>query len=256
MSSSERRHFCKSYFSFSLGTWVSFLISFIQAPVITRLINPEKFGKGSCFQILLDLLFTLCLFGTQNAFMRFYYSTDGRKSHELLWSAISLSLVLASIVSVFLLLLSKKINLFVTGKSEGNISTILIIGIFTYIFQNYNENILRFENKGKYYSFIQISKSFSSFVIIVILALLGIRSYQALIFGVIGSVCIGILVGIPFRFNYWTKPKIDSMLPINIMNYSSPLVVSSLAYQALVFTDRFMLRLFTDFEAVGLYSAG
>ncbi|AEH51658.1 oligosaccharide flippase family protein [Pseudothermotoga thermarum] len=250
-----KKNFIKSYFAFSAGTWVSFFLSFIQVPTVTRIISPEEFGKSTTFQMLLGFLFPLCLFSTHNAFIRHYYAKDENEKSTLLWTSISLPLALVSVTWIFLIVLEKKVNSFVAGNSQGKVPALLGIALFLSVFQLYNETLLRLENKGKYYSLVQISKSLSNFLIIIVLTFLGLRTYETLILATLGSVFMGLLIGLPFKAKYWLKPKFDSKEFVNIVKYSAPLVFASLSYQALIFTDRFMLRLFTTFEEVGFYSA-
>lgn len=68
---STRKYF-KSFLSFSIGTWLRAFISVFTTPIITYLINPEEFGKSAMYATAFGVINTTVLFGTDQAFVRFF----------------------------------------------------------------------------------------------------------------------------------------------------------------------------------------
>lgn len=72
--------FLKKFVGFSLVTWVSFALSFITAPIATRLFLPEVLGKINIFNTYSNLFGILILIGLDQAFARFYLERPNNRS--------------------------------------------------------------------------------------------------------------------------------------------------------------------------------
>ena len=67
------KSFIRKLVGFSLVTWVSFIISFLSAPISTRLFDPSVLGKINIFNTYTNLWGVLILIGLDQAYVRFYY---------------------------------------------------------------------------------------------------------------------------------------------------------------------------------------
>lgn len=92
----------KRYLSFSIGIWLKPIIFFITVPVVSWLINPSEFGKASMYSTFYSILTLVVLFGTSNAFMRFYFQKSEKEKSELLGSCLSVPLILWVITGIIL----------------------------------------------------------------------------------------------------------------------------------------------------------
>lgn len=72
--------FLKKFVGFSLVTWVSFALSFITAPIATRLFMPDVLGKINIFNTYSNLFGILILIGLDQAFARFYLERPNNRS--------------------------------------------------------------------------------------------------------------------------------------------------------------------------------
>ncbi len=168
---SYKREIVKNYFTFSLGTWFNTMVSLISIPIITRLIPPQEFGKAATFQMFQSFLLPICLVGMNQGFLRFYYSKGSNEKGELLWTSLSLPLLLSSAISLLIVIFAGSISNFIVGKYSIIVPVLLIGTIFASIFQAFGENIVRLENKGLYYSLIQVGRSLSNLIVVILLAL-------------------------------------------------------------------------------------
>jgi len=75
---------------FSLATWIGFVISFVSAPISTRLFSPDQLGRINLFNIGVNLLLALSLLGLDQALVRFYYEPPSRTNKKYLLSILTL----------------------------------------------------------------------------------------------------------------------------------------------------------------------
>lgn len=74
------KSFIKKFVGFSVVTWVSFAISFLTAPISTRLFAPDVMGKINIFNTYSNLFGILIMIGLDQAFARFYLERPNNKT--------------------------------------------------------------------------------------------------------------------------------------------------------------------------------
>ncbi|HEY8543274.1 MAG TPA: oligosaccharide flippase family protein, partial [Pseudothermotoga sp.] len=244
----------KRYLSFSIGIWLKPIISFVTVPVVTWLINPSEFGKASMYSTFYSILSLVVLFGTSNAFMRFYFQKPEEEKSELLWSCLTVPLILWIIASVVLFIFRYQVNSFMVGVKDANVHTLVSINVLVGIFQNFNLTIIRMRGKGLIYSFLSIFESVSYAVFIIMFALLVAKNFYAILYAQLFSVTASLVLGILLDKNYWFPVRIRKKLVSEIIKYSYPFVFSGLVWWILSWIDRIVLRMYVDFNEIGLYS--
>lgn len=94
------KNYLKSFFSFSLGTWLSAIISFITTPIISYLIVPEEFGKVSMYSLIYNVSLIVSTIGLDQSFVRFYNEVENKERRSLFWECLLLQF-LFSIIFTF-----------------------------------------------------------------------------------------------------------------------------------------------------------
>ena len=74
------KSFVKKFVGFSVVTWISFIISFLSAPISTRLFDPSVLGKINIFNTYTNLWGILILVGLDQAYARFYYERPNNRT--------------------------------------------------------------------------------------------------------------------------------------------------------------------------------
>ena len=245
----------KRYFSFSIGIWINALISFFTTPIITLLINPSEFGKATMFSTVYSIFVLLVSSGTPNSFMRFFHQVDERDKSTFLWSSLSFPLLFTSIATIVIVLFRNQINSFLVGNEKSTASLILIGAIIAGVFQTFNQTIIRMRGRGFLYSFIQIFSSSVNAAFIVLYALLINKNFYAILYAQLFSNIATLILGIIFDHSYWFPIKINKNQAIEALKYGYPFIFSGIFWWILTWTDRFILRLYTNFNEIGLYSA-
>jgi len=247
-------NFLKNYFSFSIGVWINAVISFFSTPVVSWLINPSEYGKGSMFLTVYSIMLLITLFGAPNALMRFYFKRDDRE--QLLWSSLIVPINLSIAFAILSFIFRKHLNLFLVGQESSNAYLILSLAVFLGVFQVFNQTVIRMQNKGLVYSALQVVNSLSNIGFVLAYALLIQRNFYALLYAQLFSKFITLCVGIYFQREYWFPIRVNKHLIKEIVAYSYPFLFSGLLWWLLGWTDRIVLRLYISFTEIGLYSAG
>ncbi|ABV33753.1 lipopolysaccharide biosynthesis protein [Pseudothermotoga lettingae] len=245
----------KKYISFSLGTWFRALISFFITPITTWLINPEEFGKATMFSTVYSILLLVALLGTPNSFLRFFPQKSEEEKPVLLWSCLIPPVLLSILVSLVVFVFRSSINTFLVGTSDSKAHIILIATLITGIFQTFNLNLVRSKGRAILFSAIQVIQSLSQMGFIVLYALLVSRNFYAMLYAQLFSNVVALLLGMVFERSYWFPIKVSRKLVLEIIKYGYPFVFSGLLWWLLNWIDRLVLRLYTNFSEIGLYSA-
>lgn len=74
------KSFIKKFVGFSLVTWISFGLSFLTAPISTRLFTPDVQGKINIFNTYSNLFGVFVLLGLDQAYARFFNERPNNKS--------------------------------------------------------------------------------------------------------------------------------------------------------------------------------
>lgn len=74
------KSFIKKFVGFSLVTWISFGLSFLTAPISTRLFTPDVQGKINIFNTYSNLFGVFILLGLDQAYARFFNERPNNKS--------------------------------------------------------------------------------------------------------------------------------------------------------------------------------
>jgi O-antigen/teichoic acid export membrane protein len=175
------RKYVKSFVSFSLGTWIRAILSFFTTPIITYLINPDEFGKSAMYATAFGIANMIVLLGTDQTFVRFFYDYEEQKRNRLLWSCLFPSLVIATLLSVALLVLSDRVGLVLYGKAYPHINLFFVLNLYLALFQRYNHLIVRMLKKGTLYSMIDVVAAASATVSTILFALIISRTFYSII---------------------------------------------------------------------------
>ncbi|QTA38565.1 polysaccharide biosynthesis protein [Thermosipho ferrireducens] len=244
-----------SYLKFSIGIWIRALISFFTTPIITWLIEPSIFGRSSLFLAANSIFLTVVMLGSHMAYMRFY-PRKGIDKNTLLWSSLIVPLMIFAVSSIIILFLFKEdLSVFLVNFYDIKIDIIFIVTALLSIFEQYTFITLRMQMKGLTYSVLQILQSLIQVFVIVSYSFLVSRDVYSILYATIASKLLTILIGIYTSISVWFPIKINKTLIMESLKYSYPFIFSGIVWFLVNWTDRFMLRIFSDFKTVGLYSA-
>ena len=251
----SKENVLKKLFSFSIGTWIASLISFVSVPLTTRLINPDDFGKATMFSTVYLILLFISLVGTPQSFLRFFPEKPEDEKSTLLWSSISVPILISLAISIIVFIFKSSINIFLVGNPNSYVYLIIIVTLMTGIFQTFSLNVLRAKQRGSIFSFIQIVQSLCNVSIILLYSIFINRDFYAILYSQLFSNIIALITGVYFEKFYWLKFKIKKQMIIEAIKYGYPFIFSGIFWWILDWSDRLILRLYVSFYEIGLYSA-
>lgn len=249
----------KKFLSFSYGSWLGLVIGFITTLITTRILSPEDFGKASMFTLTMNIFMIFIIFGTDQAFVRFFYEENEEKRGGLLYNSIKIPLIAAIFVSLFIVLFNKPITLFLFEEESLIISVVLAIGIVSQVLYRYATLVIRMQQKGNRFSILEIlNRSFQLILVLAFAILLG-RSFEIIVFSTVITLIILTIVAIFFEKKFWSIENFSvnnlKHSKIEIIQYSYPLVLTTLITWLFQSFDQIAIRHWSTFEELGLYAA-
>ncbi|EKF48517.1 lipopolysaccharide biosynthesis protein [Thermosipho africanus H17ap60334] len=247
------KNYIKSFFSFSIGTWIRAIIVFFSTPIISYLILPEEFGRASMFTLAYNIALLVTLLGLDQSLVRYYYEEEDK--NNVFWSCLFPSVILGFFVSIFFIVFEKSLSIFLYGDYYKGIGYLFAFSLLSGIFQRFNQLSIRMQKRGFLFSFINVILALGNFGGTVVFALTVSRSFYAIIFGQIIGNIFALLVGFFVDKQSRSFSKIDFEKLLEFLKYGIPFIPSSILYWLFSSIDRISLRQFSTFTEIGLYSA-
>ncbi len=248
--------FARNLTSFSILTWVSFIISFVSAPISTRIYIPNVLGRINLFNTYSTMVMSLAYLGLDQAYVRFYNEPPLGKSKETLFSFC----VYTSILSIFIttpifLIFYRKFSVAIVGTESISIVVLLIISSLTGVLIRYLNLQYRMKLDAKWYTIqgiLDILCVKFSFIITGFF----IPSYQIAIFAMTASRFIfGIIFFILQRNQFVFKDKLyERLFAKEIAKFALPLVPITFLSWANSSISQIVLKNMLGFGELGIYS--
>jgi len=247
--------YIKSFLSFSIGTWLRAIISFITTPIISYLIVPEEFGKASMFSLIYNVSLIISTIGLDQSFVRFYNEVENEKRRSLFWECLLLPLLFSILISTGFVAFEKRTSIILFQTYYPFIGWLFSLSLITGLFQRFNQLSIRMQKKGFAYSMIQIISSIFNVLCTILYAKFISADFYAIIVGqIVGNVAAltyGFLIDKEYR-------KISKIKVINVkkyIKYGLPFIPTFLITWLFTSMDRISLRRYSTFNEMGLYTA-
>ena len=246
-----KNNLLKKFLSFSIGGYVNAVIGFFMLPFITRILTPEEYGIASLIAVLVDMLVIMCSMGLDQGLVRFFYEEDEDNRGRLLYNSISYPIIFFFILSIF----KDKITFFILNKNDNFLWKVILVSILFRILHLFSILIIRMQQKGKLFSFLNILLKVSEFLFILILYKIYKNSYKILILASLFSFILTSLLSIFFERKIWTFSGKEKITKKELLKYSFPLVLTMGLTWLFASADKLTIKYFSDLNQVGLYSS-
>lgn len=240
---------------YTLGGFLSKIISFIVVIFYTHLIDPMDMGAFGYISVIFGVLNCFVVLGGDNAYARYYFEYKELEEKKVLTTTWFSFLFIWSLISIIIpLFFYKQISffLFETNKYDLAFITALLILPIQLLSTLLNQ-ALRNQFKVKLYTIFNLLNTILGILISIFLLVypkLGIASLF------LGSL-FGISFLLPFKI-YAIKNlitlKLDLSILKNLLKYGLPFVPASISYWIFSSTDRIMLEYMTSLKSVGIYT--
>ena len=146
----------KKFIEFGMGNFIVLITGFISSPIITRLVMPDELGKFSLFNTLTNLFLFIILCGLDQAYIRFFYEEREDSRGRLLINIIKIPLMINFVLSIILIILYKFLSTLLIGQVSIMLILVMIVHNTFNIINKFSMVVVRMQQKGKAYSFLQV----------------------------------------------------------------------------------------------------
>ncbi|MGE7905351.1 lipopolysaccharide biosynthesis protein [Peribacillus sp. NPDC094092] len=249
----------KKFLSFSYGSFLGLIIGFITTMITTRILQPEEFGKVSMFTLAINISMIFAIFGTDQAFVRFFYEEEKSKRGGLLYNCLKPVFYLTLFLLLTFLFFQKKLSLMLFGEYNSIVAVMLALGIVVQILYRYASLVIRMQQKGHLFSLIELLNRIFTFILIIMFYLIMGPTFEIVVYSTVFTFLLLTIYLIYNQKNIWSfKYFSENSLKHNnkdILKYSYPLVLTTLITWLFEAFDKIALRQWADFQELGLYSS-
>ncbi|HDT12142.1 MAG TPA: hypothetical protein ENO01_00640, partial [Candidatus Marinimicrobia bacterium] len=232
------------------------MLNFFLLPFYSHVFLPAEYGVASLVFSGIAFLNIIYHYGLDSAFLRFY-TKKGNYSRKEAFSAAFFSLLISGAAfSLVLYLNANFISRIFLGSDEYGMLIRLGSGIlFLDTLVNIPLHTLRMDNKAITFTTINIANVLLNMSLnIWLIRFKGFGLSGIFIANISASFLSLILLSPVLKQNL--KTVINSTLYKKMLRFGLPFVPGGIASMILELIDRYMLRIMTDYETVGIYSAG
>ena len=240
---------------YGIGTMLRGLSSFVLLPLYTTYLTVADYGLIELISIVLDL--TVLLLGSRVAVGVFKYYSDApdhRSKGRVIGTAMLL-LIIVNLFAIFSIYLLTDTIAHLLDSPDGFGIAIRVFSVY-FLFAACNEiyfAYLRIDDKPIQY----VAMNFFKLILQIALNILFIVYLEKGYWGVIlGAVISNFVVTVVFTFKL--MPRIGFGVSKeqckNLINFSWPIIVSSIGMYYITFGDRYFIQHYHTIETVGIYA--
>jgi O-antigen/teichoic acid export membrane protein len=247
-------HFMNRLFGFSLGPVIGSFLGIVSVFIITPLIIPSELGKSSMFLMAENLLPLVLFLGLDRSFVREYHTVDDEK--KILFHTMPVPFILSLFFSFVIILFHRTISLWLFNEIDFIAVFVLALCLPLRILTRFALLVIRMREKAKLYSLINIIQKALYIVFLVLFILLYSRSFKSIIFASTLSLLVVVIIQIFLTSNLWFSiSRFDKSFFMKLLGYAAPLIPTAFLIWAFNSIDKISLRIFSDYNELGIYSA-
>ncbi len=247
----------KNTFIYSIGTFSSRLAGFLLIPLYTAHFSVEEYGMMGIMDVSAQVLVALLGFGLYNAYFRWYWDSRYISRQKSILFTILIFIFFQFILFFILLLSFQKdlsVLLFDTAERTSLIRLLLYVNCFETIGVLISA-LLRLKEQAVYYTVLQVIKFTVGLLVTIYLVLNRGRNIEAVYEAqLVANVLYLVLILNIVRKNI--VPRFEWKILREMLSFSLPLLLTSIAGIILNITDRYSLRFLSDMANVGVYTLG
>lgn len=249
----------KKFLKFSYGSWIGLLLGLATTMIITRILDPISLGKASMFDLFLQVVIILTIFGTDQSFVRFFYEEDKNKRGALLYNTLKIPLIMTVFMIFFVIIFYKSITKILIDEVDFYFSILLSLGIIGQLLHRYSQLVIRMQQKGNLYSILQILHRLLNLILIIFFFYILGSNYKLLIYSKVIVLFILVVIAMLASKSYWSfrNKNIKNVMHSqrDIFKYGSPYVLTLFITWLFESFDKIALRYWSTFDELGQYSA-
>ena len=241
---------------YGFGHVITRLVTFLLLPLYTNQFTPEQYGIVALFYTFVPLLNIIVRYGMGAAFLKNYVPAN-KKDRVSIMTNVIISLFLTGIPFLILFYLFREsLSLVFFGVVKPSYVVMMGMIIFFDTIWSIPMLALRAENKPRLFillSFLNVGITLLCNLVFIIIFKMNIGSI--FLSNLIASSTIFILV-LPYIYRRFKVSSLSIIKWKRILSFALPFLPAGLFAMAMEVADRYILKLLTDLETVGIYNAG
>lgn len=248
----KKNSFLRDFSWYVLGSFFPIFLGFVKTPVFTRHFTAHDFGELGVVSIGFNLLGVLFFSWIGSCLWRYFVKYKSENKLDSLYS----NLIFLYVLSILSLALLTTILL---NLSTGEFQRTLIVLSFFQVVLNqwivFHMILMRLESRSRDYTALQVTRALCSLSVSLILVFYFKMDISALIAGLI-------ITDLLFILYLWLKNPLGvSIIPRLVkkeilspmIRYGTMGLVLNFCLLAITYSDRYIIALFYDLKAVGIY---
>ena len=250
------KSFIRKLVGFSLVTWVSFIISFLSAPISTRLFDPSVLGKINIFNTYTNLWGVLILIGLDQAYVRFYYERLNNRTIGYLFTfcfAVTYSLIL--VLVVLAIPFRDFLSRVMFQEKDNLLLWLFFLSVFCTATLRYLNLTYRMEKDIKLYTIQGVLMALVSKVLYIGIGFWNSSYKPALIVLTISHLILALAFLFIQRERFEKIKKYDKELTKAIFSFAIPLIPVSVLMWANSSIPQIVMQNTMDYYSVGIFTS-
>lgn len=257
----ETKKFLLHFSHFLTGNALSLLLGFITFPILTRVLSREEYGILGLVSTTMLLFVAMGKSGLSNGIIRFYgdYDSNDDALSGFVTTVFLKGLVLSSITTAcYLALVTSLLRLLTINKEFMVCFLVMSFYLFVRPLNIIVLNILRVRGKTILLNSIEFCGKALAVALSLFLFFYVISKFYGYFVGLAAAeITISIYLFWWFFSNYRIRfRRVSNELFVRLVSFGAPLLLTELSYLLLTYADRYMIVLYRDEAALGLYSVG
>ena len=250
------RSFLKQSSIYTLSTFLSRAITLLLIPFYTRVLSPQDYGAVDILTVACTLINLTIALEIHQAIARFYneWKPEDRKTY--ISTAFIFTILIYGIFSVSMYPLRNILaGYFLDDRTKEDIIKATILMVWTSGLYYFTQSQLRWQLKAKEHAVTSIIFTIATSLVTIFLVLYYDLGVLGVIYGLVAGNAIGLLLAFYFaRESYGLIFEYSRM--VEMLRFSSPLVLSSVSVFVAMFIDRIMIKDMLTLTDLGLFSIG
>ncbi|GAB4310937.1 MAG: oligosaccharide flippase family protein [Bacteroidales bacterium] len=235
------------------GTAIPMMINLVKTPVFTRYFTPDEYGLLGIVSITFSYLSIVVFSWLASCLWRYYNSYKLQSRLPELYRSVFLLFLAASIV---LILAGAGWSATVKNPVLRNLILLSVVQFMLREAVSLQLVTIRLDGRAKFYNLIHSSRTFVSFVLLLLLAFVFNWRIEAI---PVSMAVIDLLVLIFLAFNSKSsgsifKVRVEKQTYRDLIRFGTAGLLSNFLLMVIATSDRYFLVWFTDMETVGIYN--
>ena len=254
----SKKNFLKNMISFSMMTWISFVIGFVASPIATRVFLPSELAKVSLFSTYGGLFTAFAYVGLDQAYVRFFREPPKPMTAKGVFTLCTLvSLAVGFVICIGLFFASDTLSKSITGEVDLGITLCLILFVLSSIVFRFLSLNYRMEQNALLYTIQGVVNVFLTKIAYLAVGFGSSRGQEAIILLTILKVLFSLVFLIiqRNRFSRHLPVETNKTALKEIGRFATPLIPLALFTYINTSASQLVLNVLMDKSTIGIYAS-